>query len=118
MRSDLPIVASDAGAIPDTLGDAGILLKDRSAETVATALERVVGDQELRKDLIAKGRSRLAEFTPDRVAERLRDALALAGWDLPERRTRKVAVLSSDQRCGIHHYALSLTTACARPDTT
>jgi L-malate glycosyltransferase len=109
MRSDLPIVANAAGAIPDTLGDAGILLKDESPEAVVEALERVVGDRELRKSLIAKGRARLAEFTPERVAERLRDALALAGWDLPERRARKVVVLSSDQRCGIHHYALSLT---------
>jgi len=108
MRSDLPIVAHAAGAIPDTLGDAGILLNDKTPEAVAAALERVVGDRELRKGLIAKGRARLAEFTPDRVAERLRDALAMAGWDLPERRTRKVVVLSSDQRCGIHHYALSL----------
>ncbi|TME70073.1 MAG: glycosyltransferase, partial [Chloroflexi bacterium] len=109
MRSDLPIVAYAAGAIPDTLGDAGILLNDKTPETVAAALERVVGDRDLRKDLIAKGRTRLAEFTPDRAAERLRDALALARWDLPERRARKVVVLSSDQRCGIHHYALSLT---------
>jgi glycosyltransferase involved in cell wall biosynthesis len=109
MRSDLPIVANDAGAIPDTLGDAGILLRDKSPDAVAGALERVVGDRELRRDLIAKGRARLAEFTPERVAERLRDALALAGWDLPERRTRKLVVLSSDQRCGIHHYSLSLT---------
>src|SRR5438093_3864132 len=108
MRSDLPIVAHAAGAIPDTLGDAGILLNDKTPEAVAAALERVVGDRELRKGLIAKGRARLAEFTPDRVVERLRDALAMAGWDLPERRTRKVVVLSSDQRCGIHHYALSL----------
>jgi glycosyltransferase involved in cell wall biosynthesis len=108
MRSDLPIVAHSAGAIPDTLGDAGILLNDKSPEAVAAALERVVGDREVRKGLIAKGRARLAEFTPDHVGERLRDALALAGWDLPERRTRKVVVLSSDQRCGIHHYALSL----------
>src|SRR5438552_7513616 len=109
MRSDLPIVAYAAGAIPDTLGDAGILLNDKTPETVAAALERVVGDRDLRKDLIAKGRVRLAEFTPDRVGERLRDALALARWDLPERRAHKVVVLSSDQRCGIHHYALSLT---------
>jgi glycosyltransferase involved in cell wall biosynthesis len=109
MRSDLPIVAHDAGAIPDTLGDAGILLDDKSPDAVAEALERVVGDRELSRDLIAKGRARLAEFTPERLAERLRDALALAGWDLPERRARKVVVLSSDQRCGIHHYALSLT---------
>src|SRR5881296_3198889 len=88
MRSDLPIVAHAAGAIPDTFGDAGILLNDKTPEAVAAALERVVGDRELRKGLIAKGRVRLAEFTPDRVAERVRDALALAGWDLPERRTR------------------------------
>jgi glycosyltransferase involved in cell wall biosynthesis len=108
MRSDLPIVAHAAGAIPDTLGDAGILLTERSPDAVAEALERVVGDRDLRRELIAKGRARLAEFTPDRVAERLRDALALAGWDLPQRRTRKLVVLSSDQRCGIHHYALSL----------
>src|SRR6266480_7189503 len=80
MRSDLPIVAHAAGAIPDTLGDAGILLNDKTPETVAAALERVVGDRDLRKDLIAKGRARLAEFTPDRAAERLRDALALARW--------------------------------------
>jgi glycosyltransferase involved in cell wall biosynthesis len=109
MRSDLPIVAHSAGAIPDTLGDAGVLLHEKTPEAVAAALERVVGDRELRRDLVAKGRARLAEFTPDRVAVRMRDALALAGWDLPERRTRKVVVLSSDQRCGIHHYALSLT---------
>ena len=108
MRSELPIVATAAGAIPDTLGDAGILLAEKTPDAVAAALERVVGDRELRRDLVAKGRARLAEFTPERAAERLRDALALAGWELPERRTRKVVVLSSDQRCGIHHYALSL----------
>jgi L-malate glycosyltransferase len=108
MRSALPIVAHSAGAIPDTLGDAGVLLHDKTPDAVAAALERVVGDKELRRDLVAKGRARLGEFTPERVAERLRDALAMSGWDLPERRTRKVVVLSSDQRCGIHHYALSL----------
>src|SRR5438128_924416 len=48
MRRDLPIVAYAAGAIPDTLGDAGILLNDKTPETVAAALERVVGDRDLR----------------------------------------------------------------------
>ncbi|MEK7862777.1 MAG: glycosyltransferase, partial [Chloroflexota bacterium] len=47
MRSRLPIVANAAGAIPETLGDAGILLDDKTPHTVAAALERVVRDQDL-----------------------------------------------------------------------
>src|SRR5919197_5797938 len=54
MRSDLPIVAHGAGAIPETLGDAGVLLEDKTPDAVADALERVVGDQQLREDLVAK----------------------------------------------------------------
>ena len=108
MRADLPIVAHAAGAIPGTLGDAGLLLRDKSPDAVAAALERVVRDGALRRDLIGRGRRRLAEFSPGKVEERLRDALALAGWELPAHRSKRVVVLSSDQRCGLHHYALSV----------
>src|SRR5438477_75307 len=52
MRSDLPVVANAAAAIPETLGDAGILLETKTPEAVAAQLERVVHDQALRKDLI------------------------------------------------------------------
>ncbi|MGH2490540.1 MAG: glycosyltransferase, partial [Candidatus Limnocylindria bacterium] len=41
MRSDLPIVANNAGAIPDTLGDAGILLADKTPDAVAGSHERL-----------------------------------------------------------------------------
>src|SRR5438094_3372546 len=74
MRRALPIAAPAAGAIPDTLGDAGILLQDTSPEATAAALERVVGDRELRKGLVANGRERLAVFTADRIGERRRQA--------------------------------------------
>jgi glycosyltransferase involved in cell wall biosynthesis len=108
MRSELPVVAHAAGAVPETLGDAGILLEDKSPDAVADALERAVRDQRLRGQLVERGRKRLADFSAPRVAERLRDALALADWDLPPDRQRRVTVLSSDQRCGIHHYALAV----------
>ena len=108
MRSGLPIVASDAGAIPDTLGGAGILLGDRSPDAVAAQLERVVSDVGLRRALVARGRDRLAEFTPEAVAAKLAHALALAGWELPDRRARRLAVVSSERRSGIHHYALAV----------
>ncbi|GAC1702039.1 MAG: hypothetical protein NVS9B6_17680 [Candidatus Limnocylindrales bacterium] len=108
MRFGLPIVAHASGAIPDTVGDAGLLLADKSPSAVAAALERVVGDPALRTELIAKGHARLAEFQPDAVRRRLHDALALAGWDLPVPRRRTIAVLSSDRRCGVHDYADAL----------
>ncbi len=109
MRSDLPIVATAAGAIPDTLGDAGVLVQDRSPESVATALERAVRDERLRRDLVERGRRRISEFSRERVAQRLSDALALVGWELPAERRRSITVVSSDQRCGIHHYALAVS---------
>jgi glycosyltransferase involved in cell wall biosynthesis len=109
MRSDLPVVANAAGAIPETLGDAGILIEDKSPDTVAAALERVVHDQTLRKELIEKGHDRAKQFNRDRAEVLLRDALARAGWGLPPARSKRLVVLSSDQRCGVHHYALSIT---------
>ena len=108
MHADLPVVASDAGAIPDTLGEAGVLLSDTGPEAVAAALERVVRDGALRKELIARGRRRLLAFTPDAVADDLARALALADWELPAYRRREIAVVSSDRRSGIHHYALAV----------
>src|SRR5256884_9752166 len=45
MRSDLPIVAHAAGAIPETLGDAGVLLEEKSPSAVAAELVRVWREQ-------------------------------------------------------------------------
>jgi glycosyltransferase involved in cell wall biosynthesis len=109
MRSRLPIVANDAGAISETLGGAGILLENKSPGHIAGALERAVRDQDAREDLIARGEERLRDFSRERVRSRLKDALELGGYELPEERKRRIVVLSSDQRCGIHHYALAVS---------
>jgi glycosyltransferase involved in cell wall biosynthesis len=105
MRNDLPIVAHAATAIPDTLGDAGVLLEDKSPDAVATALERVVRDAALRKGLIEKGRARFGDFSEARVHQALDEAVRMVGWTIPAPRARKITVLSSDERCGIHHYS-------------
>ncbi len=105
MRFERPIVAHQAGAVPETLGDAGILLADKSPDAVALALERAVGDVALRRDLIARGRRRLDDFSRDKVAARLGQAFASVRWDVPSPRPRTIAVISSAERCGIHHYS-------------
>lgn len=104
-RFERPVVAHAAGAIPETLGDAGILLEDKSPDAVADALERAISDAELRGDLVARGRARLAEFSRDKVAARLAGAFASVKWDVPKARPRVITVVSSAERCGIHHYS-------------
>src|SRR5437588_4718985 len=36
-------------------------------------------------------------------------SLAQSGCDLSDARSKHVVVMSSDQRCGIHHYSLAVT---------
>lgn len=67
----LPVVAYAAAAVPETAGDAALLLPDKSAATVAAAVARVVDDEELRAHLVHNGRRRLtAEFDPASVRAR------------------------------------------------
>ena len=47
MRAGTPIVAFDAGAVAETLGDAGILLPEARPATVAAAVDRVHRDDRL-----------------------------------------------------------------------
>ena len=59
----VPIVAYDAGAVGDTVGDGGMLLQTKSPELVATALERILTDELLRNRLVAAGTRRSVEFS-------------------------------------------------------
>jgi glycosyltransferase involved in cell wall biosynthesis len=68
MAHGLPVVALGAGAVPDTLGPAGLVIDDARPPTVAAAVRRVVADDALRRRLVAAGRRRLACFDPERTA--------------------------------------------------
>jgi glycosyltransferase involved in cell wall biosynthesis len=65
MRAGTPIVALDAGAVAETLGDAGILLPEARPATVAAAVDRVHRDPELSAWLVDAGRRRLDRFAAD-----------------------------------------------------
>ena len=76
----VPVVAFDATAVPETLGDAGILLPSASADVVGATVARVLGDPALAGALRAAGAARLERFSPERTAATLLDlAGALAG---------------------------------------
>ena len=79
MAFEVPVVASAAGAIPDTLGGAGIVLTDDDPMVWSAAIARAASDPSLRAELVGRGRRRLADFSDAAVEGRLSAALAAAG---------------------------------------
>jgi glycosyltransferase involved in cell wall biosynthesis len=63
MRCGVPIVASNTSCIPEVLGDAGLLVNPLDPVEMASAIARAIGDEELRRDMIARGLRRGASFS-------------------------------------------------------
>jgi len=61
---------------PELAAGAAVEVDPEDAGAIATALEHVLADGELRARLAAAGRARAAEFTWDGVAARVEDVLA------------------------------------------
>jgi glycosyltransferase involved in cell wall biosynthesis len=74
----VPVIARPAGAVPETVGNAGLLVDDRDPAVLAELLHLVVSDEPLRTELARRGRERLKAYTPDVVAARLRAAVEAA----------------------------------------
>jgi len=70
MACGVPVVASRTGALPEVVGEAGILVGDPTdEEQLAQAMGRVLWDIDLRKELIAKGLERAKMFSWEKVAQ-------------------------------------------------
>ena len=76
MAADVPIVAYAAGAVPETLGGAGLLFTPKDLEVAAELLGSVVYDRDVRAGVLAGQRRRLQDFTPNRIEERLCQVLS------------------------------------------
>jgi glycosyltransferase involved in cell wall biosynthesis len=63
MTFEKPIVARACAAIPETVGDAGLLIpRDQGPELFAEAVAETLANSSLRTELVAGGRRRLAEL--------------------------------------------------------
>jgi glycosyltransferase involved in cell wall biosynthesis len=62
MRSGLPVVAYDAGAVGETLGGTGVLLRTLDPYVVAETVYRVATDATLRAEIIERQKKRAAEI--------------------------------------------------------
>jgi L-malate glycosyltransferase len=72
----LPVVARAAGAVPETVGRAGLVLDGDDPALVVEALHAAASSQSTREALFDAAEDRLSELRPDVLAPRIHAALA------------------------------------------
>ena len=88
MASGTPVIAARAASIPEITGDAAILLDPDDARGWTDAVIRVAQDEEFRRDLSLRGRTRASLFTWARTARATMDAYQTCLADAAKRRGR------------------------------
>jgi glycosyltransferase involved in cell wall biosynthesis len=78
MHHRVPIVAFAAAAVPETLGEAGLLFDIKDPCTIAAAVDRIVGDAGLRRQLVDAGTRRVRDFDVSRTGTAFVEAVTSA----------------------------------------
>jgi glycosyltransferase involved in cell wall biosynthesis len=68
MACGCPVIALRRSAVPEVVGDAGLLLDDPNEEALAAALARVLGERETAEMLRMRGLARARAFSWDKAA--------------------------------------------------
>jgi len=71
MAMGVPVIGANRGALPEVLGDAGLLVDPDDPATIADAMQRVLEDSALRQQMADAGVARAAQFSWKSSAERL-----------------------------------------------
>ncbi len=70
MASGTPVIASNRSAIPEVVGDAGILIEPTEVGSIVNGLRQMASDPELRLELRQRGLARSQLFTWERSAKK------------------------------------------------
>lgn len=69
MACGVPVISTDTSSLPEIVGEAGILIPRDDAAALLNAIETVLGDEDLRRELIRKGLTRAARFSWQQTAK-------------------------------------------------
>ena len=73
MACRCPVVSPEGGAVPEVIGNAGILVPPSAPEALARAIRRVMTDDKLRDELADRGLRRMADLNWHNAAESVAD---------------------------------------------
>jgi len=72
MYFNVPIIANNAAAIPNTLGDSGILINNKNYCEIAELINMILQDENLHKRLIEKQRETLKTYRYEKTKEKFK----------------------------------------------
>jgi len=75
MFFEVPVIAYRCAAVPETLGDCGILVDEKDPAAVAPILDRLANDAEFRRGVVSKQSRRLGYYSVERVSKMLRESI-------------------------------------------
>lgn len=75
MACGVPVLTSNTTSLPEVAGDAALLVNPESVDEISNGIERLVHNNCLREELIAKGLERAKLFSWDTVAARVQAVL-------------------------------------------
>jgi len=83
MASGLPVASSDRGPMPEVLGDGGVYFDPEDSVSIASAIERLIQDENLRESVSRSAMKLAGAFSWERCADEtwtfLRDTATLSG---------------------------------------
>ena len=104
MSVGVPVLTTRAGALPEVVGDAALMVEPGDADGMASALRRLLTDESVRRRLVDAGRRRVEGYSWPKAAAGLAalyaEAHAQAGAQVPPARRRGVARRRSVARRG------------------
>ncbi len=63
MACETPVIAADRGSLPEIVADAGLLVNPEDPDELAAAIRRLLDDDQLRGELVQRGRAQAARFS-------------------------------------------------------
>ena len=81
-HSDTPVITSNVTSMPEVAGDAALLVDPFSISSITNAMTRIANDEDLRQELIRKGRIQKEKFSWQKTSELL--------WNTIEKTFRQI----------------------------
>jgi glycosyltransferase involved in cell wall biosynthesis len=86
MTVGCPVAVACTGSLPEVVGDAALVFDCRDRETMATAIDQVCLDENMRSSLAKRGPNRAAHFTWEKTANAALEAYSIGSDHFSQRR--------------------------------